>query len=350
MTDTDTTTKPPAESATEARSARVLGGGAESARNVHRPVIVVTCLDDPTADQVVSELYRRGVPVVRLDTADFPAEVAMCATVGGVGADAGMGGWLGTPTRRVDLSDVRSVYWRRPTGYSFDRLAASDATFAEAESRHGLTGTLASLDCVYANHPFRTRAADYKPTQLVVAGEVGFAVPATMITNDLEEAREFTAKRAPAVYKPLRGAPYESGGEPRTIWVGEVEPASIDENVSAMVHMFQAKVRKDADVRVTVVGERVFAVRIDSGLLDWRADYDAHAYTVVNPPPGIDKALHAYLVRFGLSFGCFDFALDTAGEWVFLECNPNGQWAWLESVTGLPMTAAFADLLEETSR
>lgn len=350
MTDVDTTTKPSAESSAEAWSARALGSGVESALTVHRPVIVVTCLDDPTADQVVGELYRRGVPVVRLDTADFPAVVAMSATVGGVGADAGMGGWLRTPTRRADLSDVRSVYWRRPTGYSFERLAASDANFAEAESRHGLTGTLASLDCVYANHPFRSRAADYKPTQLIVAGEAGFAVPATLITNDLEEAREFTAKHAPTVYKPLRGAPYESGGEPRTIWVGEVDAASIDGNVSGMMHMFQAKVRKDADVRVTVVGDRVFAVRIDSGLLDWRADYDAHAYTVVSPPPWIDSALHAYLARFGLSFGCFDFALDTAGEWVFLECNPNGQWAWLEAVTGLPMTAAFADLLEETTR
>lgn len=29
-----------------------------------------------------------------------------------------------------------------------------------------------------------------------------------------------------------------------------------------------------------------------------------------------------------------------------LECNPNGQWAWLEDVADLPITAAIADLLE----
>ena len=29
-----------------------------------------------------------------------------------------------------------------------------------------------------------------------------------------------------------------------------------------------------------------------------------------------------------------------------LECNPSGQWYWLELETGLPMCAALADLLE----
>jgi hypothetical protein len=29
-----------------------------------------------------------------------------------------------------------------------------------------------------------------------------------------------------------------------------------------------------------------------------------------------------------------------------LECNPNGQWAWLEAAVGLPITTAMADLLQ----
>jgi hypothetical protein len=32
--------------------------------------------------------------------------------------------------------------------------------------------------------------------------------------------------------------------------------------------------------------------------------------------------------------------------WCFLECNPNGQWAWLEETAGLPIASALADLLE----
>lgn len=57
-------------------------------------------------------------------------------------------------------------------------------------------------------------------------------------------------------------------------------------------------------------------------------------------------ALHQYLDRAGLVFGAFDFAVDCEGTPWFLECNPNGQFLWFEGPTGLPLTAAMADLLE----
>ena len=101
-------------------------------------------------------------------------------------------------------------------------------------------------------------------------------------------------------------------------------------------------------MRVTVVGDRVFCVRIDSadGLLDWRADYSQLSYSVITPPDGKTKNLRAYLGCFGLVFGCFDFALDHKDRWHWLELNPSGQWAWMAEPTGLPMTEAFADLLQ----
>ena len=43
-------------------------------------------------------------------------------------------------------------------------------------------------------------------------------------------------------------------------------------------------------------------------------------------------------------YGAFDFAI-TDDFWYFLECNANGQFGWLEAETGLPITAAIADLL-----
>jgi hypothetical protein len=60
----------------------------------------------------------------------------------------------------------------------------------------------------------------------------------------------------------------------------------------------------------------------------------------------VARAIRAYLMHFGLVFGAFDFTLSASGEWTFIECNPSGQWAWLEPPTGLPMTTALADLLE----
>ncbi|MEU8803018.1 hypothetical protein [Spirillospora sp. NPDC048819] len=55
--------------------------------------------------------------------------------------------------------------------------------------------------------------------------------------------------------------------------------------------------------------------------------------------------LCAYLDRFGLEFGCFDFAVDaTTEELTFIECNPNGQWGFLPESDSI--ADAFAALLE----
>ncbi|MDT3398139.1 ATP-grasp ribosomal peptide maturase [Streptomyces sp. B1866] len=316
-----------------------------------RPVLVLTALEDTTADDVIGELNARSVPVVRLDPGDFPVGVTLAAQVGG---DAGTRGTLRTATRTVDLSRVRAVYRRRPGPYRFDHLPARDAEFAIAQARHGLGGVLDALPgALYVNHPRRNAAADYKPVQLAAAAELGFPVPATLITNDPRTARDFTEDHGPVVYKPLRGTSYrDDDGMPLTIWTQEVNPADLDDTVSGTAHLFQERVRKQADVRVTVIGREIFAVRIDTGgedgvLLDWRRDYTRHTYAVVSLPGHIQQALHRFLDRFGLLFGCFDFALDTDGALWFLELNPNGQFAWLADATGLPMAAAMADLLRK---
>ncbi len=309
-------------------------------------MLVVTNLDDPTADLVIAELYDRGVPVARFDSGDFPATLAVRAHVG---AGRGWRDRLETPTRTVDLAAVRALYYRRPSGFCFPHLDPQDARFAVAQARYGLGGVLASLPgCLYVNHPHRIGDCEYKPAQLATAVDVGFTVPATLITSDPDEARLFTKDHGRVVYKPLAVPAYEVNGVACTIPVAEVTPEEIDETVAGTAHLFQARVDKIADVRVTVIGERMFCVRIDSddGLLDWRTDYDQLTYTVVDPPDGVEKALWVFMARFGLVYGAFDFALTADGDWVFLECNSSGQYAWLEPHTGLPMTAAIADLLE----
>lgn len=112
--------------------------------------------------------------------------------------------------------------------------------------------------------------------------------------------------------------------------------------------MFQQRVDKVADVRTTVIGHNIFSVRIDSPHLDWRRDYEAATYSVIDTPEVIVEACMRYLERFGLLFGAFDFGLARDGQWNWYECNSGGQWHWLELETGLPLTAAVADLLERT--
>ncbi|MFH8582461.1 ATP-grasp ribosomal peptide maturase [Streptomyces zaomyceticus] len=308
-----------------------------------RPVLVVTSLYDPTADVVISELHDRGVPVVRLDSGDFPASLSVEAEI----TEHGIRGQLRTPSRAADLARVRSLYYRRPTGFAFPHLNAQDARFALTQARYGLGGVLASLpECLYVNHPHRVGDAEFKPSGLAAAVDAGFLVPPTLITSKADVARAFVKRHDSVIYKPLHNPVYLVDGVSNVVKVAEVAAEDIDDSVSGTAHLFQRRVPKTADVRVTVIGEHVFSVRIDCDLVDWRTDYSRLAYTVVETPSGIHRALRRYMDHFGLVFGAFDFCVGEDEGWWFLECNPSGQWYWLETETGLPMCAALADLLE----
>ncbi|MGW2938981.1 ATP-grasp ribosomal peptide maturase [Streptomyces sp. NPDC001156] len=309
-----------------------------------RPVLVCTQHEDATADLVITELNRRRVPVVRLDPGrDFPAPAQLAARTGA----RGWGGRLTIGQHRVDLSAVRALYHRRPHAYPTDS-SEQGARFAAQENRRGLGGVLGALPgCLYLSHPQAIARAEYKPAQLDAAGRVGLTAPATLITNDPLEAKAFCAE-APTVYKPLHAGTYEVEGEPTGIWAAPVKPGELDDAVSHSAHLFQAQVPKVADVRVVVVGEQSFCALITAppGVVDWRAAYRNLSYEVVDCPQGVRRALVAFLAGFGLNFGAFDFAMTADGAWWFLECNPNGQWAWLEAAADLTITTAIADLLE----
>jgi hypothetical protein len=108
-------------------------------------VLVLTSLEDVTADLVISALNDRRVRVVRVDPADIGAGLVFGARIG-----AGTSEWSGrlrTASRDVELGEVTTVYYRRPTPYStrFTHLAAQQRNFATAETRHGLGGVLFDL-------------------------------------------------------------------------------------------------------------------------------------------------------------------------------------------------------------
>ncbi|WP_329604552.1 ATP-grasp ribosomal peptide maturase [Streptomyces radicis] len=307
-------------------------------------MLVSTGFEDPTADVVIAELNRRRVPVLRFDPGrDFPGLAALSARIG----HDGWSGRLTVGERSADLAHVRALYHRRPSSYTPNGDDQA-ARFIAQENRRGLGGVLAALPgCLYLSHPLAIARAEYKPAQLASATRQGLRVPATLITSDPAEAKSFASEQV-TIYKPLHAGAYQIEGEPAGIWAAPVAPEELNNAVSHCAHLFQALVPKTSDVRAIVVGERVFCARITAppGVVDWRAEYRNLRYEPIPCPDEIRRALLLFLADFGLNFGAFDFALSTDETWWFLECNPNGQWAWLEDAAGLPLTAAVADLLE----
>ncbi|GAA1960173.1 ATP-grasp ribosomal peptide maturase [Amycolatopsis minnesotensis] len=305
-------------------------------------VLVLTAPDDDTATRVCQALDDRGCAHARMDLGDFPKTLSCTAT----GPD--WTGWLSDGHRELRLSEIRSVYYRRPSGFRFPaHLPAQERRFAAAEARQGLGGLLFCLRVPFVNHPSRIADAELKPAQLQAAADVGFRVPRTLITNDAEEARAFAHETDGRIlYKPLTAA-FLRTDEVKLVYATLVRADDLDDDAIALSPcQFQAFVPKRHDVRLTAVGRECFATIIHAGseesYWDWRADYPSLRYEPVAPPDAVAASVTAYLHRFGLVFGCFDFTVDTAGDWWFLECGANAQWGWIEYETGLPIAEAIA--------
>jgi ATP-grasp ribosomal peptide maturase len=304
-------------------------------------VLVVTQQFDPTADYVVEELNQREVPVFRTDFADFPQRLSLAATLDGT--------WTGTlrsPIREVGLREVTGVLYRRPTPPEFPAGLTGDARqWAMAEARFGLGGLLASLD-KWLNHPHNIGFAEYKPVQLQLAAQCGFTVPRALITNDPHRARTWCEQVGEVIYKPLSSAyvgsemiyatllPREDWGDPR---------------IAHTAHLLQEWIEHDYAVRVAVVDGQFFATAIHAhsyaAHVDWRSDYPALTYEPTELPGDVqDKALDL-MARLGLRFGAFDFLVRHDGTYVYLEVNPNGQWAWVDGAPAI--ASAIADALTQ---
>ncbi|GAA1272852.1 ATP-grasp ribosomal peptide maturase [Pseudonocardia aurantiaca] len=310
-------------------------------------VLVLAPERDPTADRMVRELGRREVPVVRLDTAWFPDTVRLDADL----ASAAWDGTLRVRDRVVRLGDVRSVWYRSSSAFGLpSSLTPVERQWASTEGKLGLGGVLGSLPVLWVNHPARVADAAVKPAQLVAAVRCGLAVPHTLITNDAEAVRRFA--RGGAVVNKALGAPSVVEAARRatvfTHLLGEADLADL-RGVEITTHQFQRWVSKAHEARVVVVGERIFTAGIHAGSaetrVDWRAAYCDLAYSRPALPDDVRHGLVRYCREFGLAYGAFDLVVTPDGGWVFLECNANGQYGWIEDAIGAPITAAIADLL-----
>lgn len=313
-------------------------------------VVVFTYWFDPTADAIVQVLQARGTHVFRCDAADFPQRLTVAASLG----PDGWRGTLRTEHHIVDLDKVTGAYYRRPSRWEMPQsMSAEERDWAASEAKYGLGGLL-SAALPWLNHPAAIARAEYKPVQLHAAACAGLVVLPTLLTNDPAEVARFAAQYGPIVYKTLSGKLIADSGDVKAIYTTPVADGDHEyPSIAHTAHLFQRQVTDKAhDARVTVVDGRLFAAAIHSssgtGHLDWRRDYDSLTYEPIDVPASVALGIRALLRRLDLRFGALDFAVSTRGEWLFYEINPNGQWAWIEDATGLPIAEAIADALITT--
>ncbi|MFH9984341.1 ATP-grasp ribosomal peptide maturase [Streptomyces luteogriseus] len=306
-------------------------------------VLILTCEEDVTADMVVVHLNATGVPVVRVDPADLTDGVALS----GEYVHGRFRGHLSAGGRLVSIGGLRSVWVRRP-GVPAARAAQPSAWLTE-EAAQALYGMLRSSGVRWMNDPDAARRARHKPWQLRLAQRCGLPVPATLITTFPRAAREFAERYPELVVKPVSGAHPQD--PPRAVPTSRVAPDADFSAVAFGPTLLQRRITKRADIRLTVVGERMLAARkataddADPDEVDVRFAAPGSPWLPVDVPSRIAPGVLSYLREAGLAYGAFDFVEDSDGTWWFLECNQSGQFGFVEVETGQPIARTIAEWL-----
>ena len=203
--------------------------------------------------------------------------------------------------------------------------------------------------------PVSIQRAESKILQLRVAADVGLVYPETLISNDPAEIRAFCDQQGGRlVAKPLRLGFFDYGDVQTAVYttsVGAADLAADDSLVVAPV-IYQRHLEKRCDVRVTIVGDSLYAAAIhsqdvDSAKVDWRRSEVDLAHDVHVLPDEIAAACLRLLKALNLHFGAIDLVLTPEGRYYFLEINPNGQWLWLEDRLGFPISERIVEWLSQ---
>ena len=313
-------------------------------------ILIISHEQDEHAQEVMKRLKQVGVPFTLFDQADFPQKMRVTMRL----EDSDYRAFYldSVNQTRLDMQDYKVIWWRRPQPFDMGDLIQDpvDLNFALSESMTAFSGMWRSLDAFWINPPGHDDDASYKLYQLRVAQEIGLKIPKTCITSNPQEAREFARQQVnqKTVYKAFTGT-REAWRETRLLKPEELE--LMDESLPLAPVIFQEYIEAQDDLRITVIGDKIFSAGIDSQSTAYRVDYRMHIHEVpmraFNLPSDVSNKLLALMKHFGLVYGAIDMRLTPQGEYVFLEVNSAGQWLFVEQKTGLPITDALVALMKE---
>lgn len=314
-------------------------------------VLILAPESDLHTRAVVDEIGDLGGEVRVFDVARFPEQVRLSAHLDCCGRRSFV---LIFPNGEFDLGDVGSVWWRRPgrPRISDDIVDRTQRAFAANETQEALGGLWHALDVHWVNDPARDQVAHRKLHQLRSAQELGLRIPDTLITNDPDRARRFIDAHGyrDVIYKAF-SALQEEWRETRLLKPEELE---LLDHVQYAPVIFQEYIPAVYDLRITVVGDRLFPAAIHSQETDYPVDFRMEIENAtVEPaelPEGIERGIHRFMEQMGLVYGAIDMRLTPDGDYVFLEINPAGQWLFVEERSGQSITRALAERLVEGDR
>lgn len=291
-------------------------------------ILILSSMYDFSTDLVVQRLENNGDAFIRLnkeqlsDYEIFLDPINTFLRVKGEYVD-------------IETSNVKSVWFRQPIflrntpGRSID----INEQLSLSQWNAFLRGLMVFDKAYWMNWPQATYAAESKPYQLMIAKKIGFSVPQTIISNSLGFERLPSTK---FIIKSMDTVLLKENDDCYFTYTSKANPEdfTLDKTKQAPI-TFQEYIEDKLDIRVTIVGSKVYAVAIKSNgnaiSDDWRTLKKGDLeYVDIELPVRIKKLCIEYVKLLGLNYGAIDF-IKIKDEYIFIEINPTGEWGWLSN-------------------
>ena len=270
--------------------------------------------------------------------------------------------------KTLSSNEVKSVWERRPCSPIIPVLDNEKIKSVVEDEAIELSKWLRHffINCRTIGSSVWDRPNESKLRQMNVASMVIEAidskiqVPFTLLTNSKVDLDRFANVVNKAVIKPIAADGLELDDKHEIPFTSrQVSPENLNsiskEDLELCPTFMQEYIEKEYELRVTAIGQNILCCKIDSqklpkgkGREDWREGYDhglSEAEEWIDCPKEIEEFISLYLQKMNLNFGCFDFIKAKINYYYFLECNPNGQWMWLEEDLGMPISESIANYL-----
>lgn len=322
-------------------------------------LLIVTSESDIHADAVIKALDDSFVEPIRLNTESFIQQAQYHYSWNNSG-DLGHQFLSFQDSSRL-AKDVKVIWWRKPKNY-YTPLEMQDEwaiKYSQEETR-SLVFSLPGLypQAQWINNYYDLRFPSHRINQIPIAKQLGIKVPPTLITNCYEPAVSFVEEYPNCIIKPMSYSGFRHNERQYACYTRSIDLETLNalrDSIHLAPVFLQKRISKKAEYRVTLIGRKSFVCRIEADhlndpdiALDWRATEPEKLTHVPDELPNsyIEK-LYEMLNKFGLHFGAFDVIRDTDDTLYLIELNPNGQWYWIEILTGMPMVQAMVELIEE---
>jgi hypothetical protein len=256
----------------------------------------------------------------------------------------GMSGRLSMDGNCYDLTEITGVYMRMIEEQAlpeFRGLAPNGALQQQCRNLHDALIRWFEITPARVVNRCRPMSSNLsKPYQAQLISQLGFSIPETLITNNPALVRDFYAQHGRVIYKSISGV--------RSI-VQELTDVDLVrlEQIRWCPTQFQAFVA-GTNFRVHVVGQEVFATKIETDTTDYRyasRQGGETKLTAVELSDGLSERCIGLAAALELPFAGIDLKIAHSGEVFCFEVNPSPGYTYYESHTGQPIALALARYL-----